>query len=281
MAVRIQFPDLPRGTERVAMFRTPPPEWDPERIRRIASALGTTGEPRRAGQFTIVRGRRSVLEIYRASDSLRWGLQSFDREDRRVSDPPPDAAEALEIAGSFIDRAGLADPRASFHSLGRSEVVQAERDGTETARVTAVHVNYRFELAGLPVLGPGAKMQVSIDGRRRVVEAYRFWREPVEAEPMAAIPAELAAEVLAADAMFADLDDESARVTIDHVELGYHAFPPMDRQGTLLPVYAFSGVISTRFLERYEFTRRALAVDLTPEDVKRAGTLGQRLEPIF
>ena len=40
-----------------------------------------------------------------------------------------------------------------------------------------MHVNYRHELDGLPIFGPGAKTRVTLGARGRVLEAYQFWRK--------------------------------------------------------------------------------------------------------
>jgi hypothetical protein len=177
---------------------------------------------------------------------------------------------------------GLADERATQHSVTFTEVLRSERGQKEPlSQLTAVHVNYRFSLDNLPVTGPGAKMQVTIGSEGRVVEAYRFWREPGRAEPMAVLPADRATEMLQNHVLFADLVEGSARVAIDRVTFGYHAFPPMEPQGALLPVYVFAGVISTPMLERYEFAKRVFAVELSGPQVKRLAAVSHALEPVF
>ena len=51
--------------------------------------------------------------------------------------------------------------------------------------VTGARVNYRFAIDDLALLGPGAKMQVAVDPKGEIFEAYSFWRttRPVDQLP--------------------------------------------------------------------------------------------------
>jgi hypothetical protein len=53
--------------------------------------------------------------------------------------------------------------------------------------------------------------------------------------------------------------------------LGYYALPPREVQGCLIPVYRFKGNVSTKYLERYAFTKHVVAVALSPDLLKKAG----------
>jgi hypothetical protein len=282
MAVKIEFPEMPRVPETVGLFMTPPPRWDEDRISRLASNLGVRGDRAIAGNFRVVRDRESVLEIYEASDSLRWGHLATDPEGRQADGSLPDEAESIRIADEFLRRAGLGDERTTRYSVTYTEVARSERDQIDPpSQRTAVHVNYRYSLDQLPIFGPGAKMQVTIGSQGRVVEMYRFWREPKKSEQTAVLPAGQAAAALQNHELFADLDEGSARVAIERVSFGYYAFPPMEPQGALLPVYVFAGVISTPLLERYEFAKRVFAATLTAPQTKRLGAVSHALESVF
>src|SRR5262249_38250077 len=232
MDVNIQFPALQTDRERITMFQTPPPAWSADRLERAAQQLGVRGKFVEAGQFLLARDRRSVLEIFQASDSLRWGLQNYNMEGTGRPASLPSDSRAAELAERFIGDNGLGDDRAALFSVTHTEVsrVEAEQRTLINVQTTAVHVNYRYKLDGLPVFVPGAKMQVSLGDRSRAVEAYRFWREPMQGESLPLISSEEAATLLQRDGMFADLRNGQARVTIESVQLGYYALPPMHVQ---------------------------------------------------
>ena len=142
-------------------------------------------------------------------------------------------------------------------------------DARPVTRPVAVQVNFRFELDGLPVFGPGAKVQVTLGPDASLLECYRFWRRPCEERHVAILPPEQAIERLRRDPAYAELPDDRARVVFDEVRLGYLALPPRELQGYLFPVYAFRGTVSTPELERYDHTRYVVAVDIQPEQIKR------------
>src|SRR4029453_4810931 len=134
-------------------------------------------------------------------------------------------------------------------------------------RPLAVHVNYCYALEGLPVLGPGAKIQVTFAGGKKPAEMYAFWRSPRADTEIDLLPAGEAMELLRRDPQFEELGDD-AHVDYTNPRLGYYALPPRETQGALIPVYAFDGIASTKELRRYEFTRYVVAVRYTPEEAK-------------
>jgi len=63
--------------------------------------------------------------------------------------------------------------------------------------------------------------------------------------------------------------------------LGYYALPPRESQGALIPVYAFDGTVSTKALERNDFRRYVVAVQLTPEGAKQVAAAFRSAGPVF
>jgi len=58
---------------------------------------------------------------------------------------------------------------------------------------------------------------------------------------------------------------------VDDIALGYYALPPREIQACLIPVYQFKGFVSTEHLEKYEFTKHVIAVNVTADHLKRIG----------
>ncbi len=281
MTIQISFPKFPEVAGRIAMVQTPRPDWTAARLARLQEAFAMKATLDEAGTFYLARDRRSVLEVFQASDSVRWSLLEPDLEGRRGGFKPPSEAAARRTADEFLARMGLdGSARANGVSVVEVGTSHSAKNDPEF-RTTALQVNYRFSLEGLPVFGPGAKAQVTVGAKGRVGMAYRFWREPKIVDALPTVNPEEAMERLRGHAMFSELDSRSARVTIESVDFGYFAMPPMDVQGHLLPVYVFRGVISTEALQRYEFTKHVIGVRLEVRQLKDSGITVSPVESVF
>jgi hypothetical protein len=253
--------------------RTPAPSIDVGEASRLARRLGIGASPRDDGRFVVVRDERSSLEVFRASGSLRWTLDAHDGEARGADPQLPDEGEAVRIARSFLADHDLASDALREPTVARSVALRAERGGEPVAVTVARQVRFSYELAGVPVFGPGAKAQVTVGDGGEIVGWYRFWRDAVAEDLVPVLPADRAYEVFKADHAFADLGDD-ATVEVTDAALGYLALPPQEAQGYLVPVWAFSAVTSTEVLPAYGFTRYVVAaVDVTAERVKALGAV--------
>lgn len=274
MAASFDFPEVSVDRRQMLMFQTPLPAWDDDQVGRWSAAFGMRGKTRDAGARLVLRDGRGTLEIFRASDSFRWARQTRETQELSGKVSLPDERQSTELAEAYLRDRGLADERAAITSVSYTELSRADRVHDDAASIRiALHVNFSFSLDGLPVMGPGAKSQVTFDGTRRVREAYKFWREPIEAGRRRIVEPEAAMELLRGDDAFADLREGEARVTFHRVRLGYYALPPREVQGYLIPVYAFDGTVSTQQFERYDFTKYVVAVRIEPEEAKRIGAI--------
>jgi hypothetical protein len=274
MAASFEFPPVSVDRRQMQMLRTPLPSWDDDQVGRWSAAFGIRGKTRDAGSRLVMRDGRGTLEIFRASDSFRWARQTRETQEVGGKVSLPDERQATGLAQAYLRDRGLADDRAAITSVSYTELCRAERgEGDAAPMQIALHVNFSFTLDGLPVMGPGAKAQVTFDGSSRVREAYKFWREPIEAGHRRIVEPEAAIELLRGDDAFADLREGEARVTFHRIRLGYYALPPREVQGYLIPVYAFDGTVTTRQFERYDFTKHVVAVRVEPEEAKRIGAI--------
>jgi hypothetical protein len=282
MAATFDFPKMSIDRDRMQMFRTPAPAHPgPEGAADAARRFGVDGEPEDCGTTMVVRDAAAAVEVFVPSDSLRFtrwpGLGS-----EVVGSPAlPDDDMAVAAATELLGRLGLHDDDPRLRSVTRMELARAERgDGDGEALPVAVQVNFGFELDGLPVLGPGAKLQATLTSERDLLECYRFWRRPEEAGPRPIIDLNEAIARLRADAAYASLPDD-ASVSFHDIKLGYLALPPREAQGYLIPGYAFRGTVVTEALERYDHTRYVIAVDVPPDEVKRLRVAHHAARPVL
>jgi hypothetical protein len=176
----------------------------------------------------------------------------------------------------------LHDERARVKSVTYTEfgrIIEGQKE-PETFRI-AQHVNFEFFLDELPIMGSGAKMRVTFGSGGDIIEVYKFWREPVEDRVMDIIMPEVAARLLRQDPSFVQLPDGEARVVFHRAWLGYFALPAPERQGYLVPVYAFEGMVSTPALERDDFVKYVVAVHVSPEEIKEARAVFQDAALVF
>ena len=282
MADLFTFPELPRDRRTIPLFQTPRPGDRMKEARKLAEKFGVKGEIREAGSSLLVSDARANLEVFHASDSLRWSTLHLRKSETDKIEKLPDDGAAAELAAKYLKAQGISLAEASLHNVTRSELSRLGPRGKEPEVMpVAVHVNYRYALKELPVFGPGAKIQVTLGGGGKVAEFYQFWRKPKAAGERELIPLETIVALLRRDPIFEQLRPEEAQVRFDSVRLGYFALAPRERQGMLVPVYAFRGTVSTRALERYEFVRYAVAVKLDSEEVKRDALVSRELAPLF
>jgi hypothetical protein len=269
MSVKIQFPDLPRVNRELPVYAALPPTWTSDKVARLAARFDMKGEVTDAGAWYVCRNEPWVLEVYQASHSMRIERLDIDAEGRNLVLDPPDRERALEAAKRVMAMIGDDYAKADVHSVTELEVLKATRDKREGERkVVGLQVNYRYMLDGLPLVGPGAKAQVTVAADGQMMQAYRFSRAVERIGARASVEPEEAMRRFAASEAMARLDDR-AKVTVASVELGLLSIPPTEVQSVLVPVYVLRGEVNTEQLPRYEFIAYVAATELGEADAKR------------
>jgi hypothetical protein len=282
-----QFPKMDVDRERVTLYRTPFPKLTDAKIEQLAELHGVKGKPQDAGSRILFRDRRATLELFRASDSIRWstvgnGKGEIGGNGNGRAPALPDDEAARKSAAAFLRERKVPTRDAAVDSITHAMFARASRKArTVEEQPIAVHVNYRYELDGLPVLGPGAKIQVTYARGNRPAEMYKFWRAPKADGEVELLSPKAVFELLRQDPDFAELREGAANVSYRNPRLGYYALPPRESQGALIPVYAFDGTVSTKAFERYDFTRYVVAVRYTPEEAKQVGAAFRGAGPVF
>jgi hypothetical protein len=272
MPATIAAPDLPRVPDELPIYPTVAPGWDAARVSELGARLDVCGSVVDAGVWYVVRDGVSTLEVYQASHSFRLGRDAFDAEARGACDGQVERERAVAVAERFQRSLGGLQAQAELQSVTELEVLVATREGgiggQPERRVAGLQVNYRYMLDGLPLVGPGAKAQITVGRDGEVAQAYRFGRAVQRPEPVRAIAPERAFERFANSAMFARLS-RAARVHVDSMRLGLLCLPPTEVQSVLVPAYVLRGTISTELLPRDGFLSYVAAVDFESATAKR------------
>jgi hypothetical protein len=242
--------------------------------RKLSQVFGINGDIADLGDKLTKTERNKSLSLYSASDSF-WYQDNdlFASEDKKFSEALPDNRTAEEAALKFLRSNELLLPNADLHSVSYTSVAVSNMDSTTTDEYnTEVHVNLRYTLDNLPVFGPGAKTRVSFVDTNSNSGVYHFWRE-VKAikKKRKALAPELALEIFSKNFRFSDLNDETAKVIIKDMQLGYYAMPPTDLQNFLIPVYKVTGTVITEVFPEYNFNHYIVAVKYSEADVKGMG----------
>jgi hypothetical protein len=265
MTLSIKLPDFdfPAVVPKLVAYS---PEWNTDRVSKLAQRLGIDAEADDAGLWYIARSDRAILEVFQASQSFRFSRRDVDGEALDGSDGAPDSEKAIDIAHGWL--APFPGSEMSVHSVSDREVLVAARDSDEPKRLVAgLDVNMQYAVHGMPLIGSGAKAKVSVDREGNIMEAYRFWRDfDISGETKLQSPKTIA-ERFGRSELFSDLSDDTAKVEVTSARFGYFCLPPTELASSLAPVVEVRGVLATKEQDRYEFTRYISAI--AKEDRKR------------
>jgi hypothetical protein len=196
-----------------------------------------------AGPWFVIDQPPARLEVYQASQSFRIEFDTGNAEGQH--DQPGNAideAQAIRIANQFLtDLIGDVQVPPQRQSVTSLDVMTSAGPGGEPERrVAALQVNFRYAIDGLPLLGPGAKTQISVGPDARVRQAYRFWRDIKVESTLPGIPPDRAFARFAGAPHVAGLD-ESVTLTVSSAQVGLLCLAPTEVQSVLIPVYALRG----------------------------------------
>jgi|WetSurMetagenome_2_1015567.scaffolds.fasta_scaffold04316_3 hypothetical protein len=270
MSISLEFPRKIEGhVEQVPMFLTPIREPDLKQMQVLARVFKMKGDVIDEGDLYSIRTQDAILHQFHASDSIRWDSGMKRSEHYKEVLKITDLKELQAIADRFLGANKLLDKRASFSHIifGKAETSGPASDISKNVN-TCAYVNYTYSLAGLPLLGPGAKIQVIIGFDGNVVGCYRFWREVKEGGlSKKVLSSPDIQKIFRENPAFAQI--KSGKVVVEMARLGYMTLPPSDVQGALIPVIELRGFVSTPEIKRTGFIRSLVAIDYTEEELKR------------
>ena len=269
MGVKIEFPEPIQVPRELPLYAAIPPAWNSEKVAKLAARFDLRGDVADVGSWFVCRSDKWTLEVYQATQSLRLERNDFDAEGRGKNAGVPDRDRAVVAAKRFLDTVGDTFARAEVDSVTELQVIKASRENQSGERqVVGLQVNYRYSLDGLPLVGPGAKAQVTVGHDGELAQAYRFAREVKKVGARPSVSPGEAFKRFAASDHFANLTGD-AKVTVTSAQLGLLCLAPTEVQGVLVPAYVLRGEVNTELLPRYQFITYVAAADLDEADAKR------------
>lgn len=275
---KMEVSPLPEVSSKVWIYKTiRPTEEDQKKqtgslanslnLKKGAKALSETPE-----RFSVEEGHH-VLETYKESGSIWYGdMSKLWQETSEPMDIKELSADAENVAQDFLGKHNLLPTEASFAGLEETEFAElkpGEEKATGETVATGAQVNFEFKLDDIPVIGPGAKINVTLGSDREVIGFFKAWREVEKVKEIAAISPKDVVEKFQNSIAFAELS-EGSKVSIKKLYLGHYALPAFELQDYLLPVYVFEVEVETSDFE-HDFVFFASA--LPTEELKAAGML--------
>jgi len=153
-----------------------------------------------------------------------------------VEEAPMLAENALAPYGGLPEDAVLKDV----------EVVSLREVNTTSGSVEAVYpqwtqVIYTQQIDGMPVVGPGAEIIVSLGEDGEVLEVSKMWRNLTYARDVRITPVEEAVDAIQAGNVIDRPQSPLGYTKITGIELGYYAEDISSPQKEYTPVWIFSG----------------------------------------
>ncbi|CAN7581860.1 hypothetical protein LJR225_004355 [Phenylobacterium sp. LjRoot225] len=268
MSVKIQFPDPIDVPRTLPLYEVVPPAWTADKVARLAARFDIGARAVDVGAWYVARNDQWTLEVYQASNSLRLERHDFDAEAREAKAIALDRERAMAIAHGFLESVGETHAKADAGSITELEVVKATRGKPDgEPQVVGLQVSFRYAHEGLPLLGPGAKAQVTIGHDGELAQAYRFARDLRRVGERPTIGPKEAFDRFARSEPFENLGGR-ARVTVKSVQLGLLCLPPTETQGVLAPAYVLRGEVSTELQPRYDFVTYVAAAEIAEAEAK-------------
>lgn len=223
----------------------------------------------------VLQDKKNVLIIYTSSDSFWWYDEALaNRETISEKAELPSDDEAPKIAVNYLRKIGMESKYAKFANVTRSITATEELGKLPTDITTEVHVNFSFTIDDYPIMGPGAKIRVSLVEGGQISSVVFFWRDPQKKEPpVTAIRPEDALTWLTRSQRFNKLTPDQIRITLTSMRFGYFAISPFSFQRFLIPVYEVRGTEESQFLGKRDVTYYRPAIDLSPIRIKRMSFL--------
>lgn len=256
------------------LFEDDPEKRFDERLKNCVEIFGLKSQPKDHGDSVVFQEETFELEIFRASDSIWWTHNELAYREKVPPDSElPSEGKAVELAAKYLEQFKIDTRDAKYSHVSHSKVIAIDKKNEKEKEYnTRINVNYSFSLGGVPIEGPGAKLQVAFVEQDELCELYYFWREPKEETKMPVIPPNRALAMFCEDDSFKELTPDNASVQLHSIDFVYYALPALEVQPYYLPAYKIDGTAQTEF-HKYDFTNFFIALDLTMEEMKGNGIL--------
>ncbi|MDE0546577.1 hypothetical protein [Microbacterium sp. C7(2022)] len=227
------------------------------------AAVGKAGQIEHFAASGGVRAR-NVERLTAFEDEKRdWAdlKEERTREGVRFSLGEETAARLTRLADAVLDKAGLASDGASSRIVLEQWAQFDERGKEVAAGVGRATVAVTYEVAGVPMLGAGAKSNLHFDPEGAGGALARFFhvnRRSDEVGEVRTAPFELALDGLLEESWTSrELSPGDAKIEIQSATTGLLALPAHVPQSHALPVLSVEGVVHGDFggLDQLHFAR--------------------------
>jgi hypothetical protein len=166
-----------------------------------------------------------------------------------TKDSIPSEEESLEITSQFIQKYGGLPEDAYLYDVNSLYLKQINKSSgepvVEAEYPIMVEVTYNRRIDGMPVVGSGDTITVSLGENGEIIYFSKSWRILEEAGVMDVISGEEAiGKLKSGQVMNNPMGDISSVVEIQKAEIGYFSATPDTEQEYYEPVWIFTGVDS-------------------------------------
>jgi hypothetical protein len=127
--------------------------------------------------------------------------------------------------------------------LANNKTIYAKQSGKQIPIMT--QIQYKRNLGGMPVVGPGARLSISLGENGELLELSKVWRTVNRTGTVKIIPVQSAIEKLTRGDILGDRIKCLCDLNVDTIKLGYYEKGVNATQEFLEPVWIFSGTTST------------------------------------
>ena len=235
--------DLEKETRELMVYKTKEQKWNDKDIHHYLNSQKDLKIKKNKSQIVYINNEIR-MEFYYESNSLWWtNLEWENKEISEIKEIPSNKV-CISISNDFLKSNGLDNKYMKFKDIEHDTAIIYNKKREQSKQyITAINVNYNYDVEGIPIFGSGAKLKTVLDGKKNIVEWYRFWRdfEPIEKRKI--ITSEMAIRLFHMHPVYEKMMRSKIEIEFFKPKLGYYAFPPRINQNILFPVYEIRGHI--------------------------------------
>lgn len=248
--------EMPPVIDKIMIYNLSPEISGIDEAASMANKLGMEGEVKeKSGAYILNNDKYHLLIDCKSggisyTDVSRW----MKGNDKDTHSNLPSEDKAISIAKEFVLNKGLMPEDAVLRSVSHPGVVAINATGDVIGTGFAdVYILFSREINGIPVVGPGSKLEVEIGGDGDVINLFKIWRECTPYKELSIITPNEAYEKLKKKGVYTSIKGETT-ANINKVYLAYFMRDATMEQAYILPVYVFEGDVkgenkSEKFME--------------------------------
>lgn len=249
-AVFVLEKPLPEIPAKLMLYKVVDPQVTEDMVKELMNAFNIQGKIINRGKVFAVREGTKELVYWKAKGTgyIRFGDEAelFENDSMKKL---PSEKEAEKIAERFLKENKLLPRNAFKTGTGYIELGQFDPSKQETLKEikNGIQVGYGFNIGGVKVEGPGAKVSVIFGENEKIIGAYKMWRDIKPFKEKKILSPEEACELFKKrwppEASPGQEGQAKVNVTvkIKEVYTTYYAYPAPETMDYLNPIYVFKG----------------------------------------